>query len=403
MGGFVFPNEIHVNWGLFIVLYPYITGLVAGAFIVSSLYHVFGVSDLKPVSRLSLVSALAFLFGAPVPLLLHLGQPLRAFNIMFTPHLTSAMAGFGYIYSFYMIICLLEAWFMFRKDLVIFSQTKKGFVRRFYSLLTLGAKDISPKALHTDHKVVSVLAVVGIPSACFLHGYVGFIFGSIKANPWWSTPLMPVIFLLSAIVSGIALLILVYTISCKVRKVEIDIPCLVAMNKYLWTFLIFATTLELLEVLHMGYEGKAEWDMVRGLITQGIPVTYLGVQMGFGVLTPLVLLPFGRAKSWSDGVKKTLTVASGVLVLIGVLAMRFNVVIGGQLISKSIAGYAQFHWTLLSDEGVIPALGILAFPVVMTLIMVRILPPWLEERKLQTVNSNVTPLSTRWELKGSGK
>ena len=45
--GFLFPNEIEVHWSLMIVLYPYITGLVAGAFIVSSLYHVFGKEELK--------------------------------------------------------------------------------------------------------------------------------------------------------------------------------------------------------------------------------------------------------------------------------------------------------------------------------------------------------------------
>ena len=55
--GFLFPNEIEVHWSLMIVLYPYITGLVAGAFIVSSLYHVFGREELKPVAKFSLVAA----------------------------------------------------------------------------------------------------------------------------------------------------------------------------------------------------------------------------------------------------------------------------------------------------------------------------------------------------------
>ena len=119
MSGFVYPNELEVHWRLFIDLYPYITGLVAGAFIVSSLYHVFGNRDLKPLSRLSLIAALGFLFGAPLPLLAHLGQPLRALNIMITPHFTSAMAGFGYIYTFYMIVVLLEIWFMYRKDFLL--------------------------------------------------------------------------------------------------------------------------------------------------------------------------------------------------------------------------------------------------------------------------------------------
>ncbi len=88
---FVFPNEVNVTWTTMIVLYPYITGLVAGAFIVSSLYHVFGRSDLKPVALFSLASAFVFLLFATLPLLVHLGHPERAFNIMITPNFSSAI------------------------------------------------------------------------------------------------------------------------------------------------------------------------------------------------------------------------------------------------------------------------------------------------------------------------
>src|SRR5512136_2238204 len=105
--GFLYPNEIKVHWSILIVLYPYITGLVAGAFIVSSLYHVFAREELKPVARFALIAAFCFLLFACTPLLFHLGHPERAFNIMFTPKFTSAMSGFGYIYTFYLIIVAL--------------------------------------------------------------------------------------------------------------------------------------------------------------------------------------------------------------------------------------------------------------------------------------------------------
>ncbi len=391
MSGYVFPNEIEVHWRLFIVLYPYITGLVAGAFIVSSLYHVFGKSELKPLARLSLLTALAFLFCAPLPLLAHLGQPLRALNIMMTPHFTSAMAGFGFIYSFYLILCLLETWFLFREDIVKFAASSKGFAKLFYNILTLGAKDISPEALHKDHKIVTVLATIGIPSACFLHGYVGFIFGSIKANAWWSTPLMPIIFLLSATVSGIALLIVLYRVVTWIRRQKIELPCLMSLNSYLWIFLLFATILELLEVLHMGYEGEEEWPMIAGLITNHINVSYLVIQMGFGVLVPLILLPIARSKRLSAGTQQALTILSGALVLVGVLAMRFNVVVGGQLVSKSMSGYTAYDWTLFSHEGIIPAMILLLLPLPILAVMVKVLPPWFGELKGPKRKDEVVP------------
>ena len=154
--------------------------------------------------------AFVFLLFAPLPLLVHLGHPERAFNIMVTPNPSSAMAGFGLAYNWYLMILVLEVWFVFRKDIVMTARQSRGVKRFIFSLLALRTYDISEEALKTDHKIVTVLAAIGIPSACFLHGYVGFLFGAIKANPWWSTPLMPVIFLFSAVVSGIAAMILMY-------------------------------------------------------------------------------------------------------------------------------------------------------------------------------------------------
>ncbi len=379
MTGFIYPNEIEINWGLFIVLYPYLTGLVAGAFIVSSLYHVFGVTKLKPVSRLALISALAVLLVAPMALTSHLGKPLRAFNLMWTPNPVSAMAGFGYIYSFYLIIVLLEIWFMYRKDLVEWAAAKEGWLGKVYNILTLGAKDVSEKALHTDHKIVTFLAILGIPSAAFLHGYVGFIFGAIKANPWWSTPLMPVIFLLSAIVSGIALLIVIYAAACKIRGKKIDFDCLMTMNKYLWVFLIFAFVLEVLEVIHMAYEAEEEWPAVKGLITSVIPFSYFVVQLGEMVLAFFLLL-VARLRSMPKATAQFLTILSGVMILISVLAMRFNVVVGGQLVSKSLSGYSKFHWPIW-HEGIIPTAGFMILPFVLLTVMVLLLPPWVGEEE----------------------
>ncbi len=89
--GFIYPNEIELHWSILIVVYPYITGLVAGAFILASLVKVFNVKDVAPTYRLSLLTALAFLLVAPLPLLAHLGHPARSIEIFLTPHLRTPM------------------------------------------------------------------------------------------------------------------------------------------------------------------------------------------------------------------------------------------------------------------------------------------------------------------------
>src|SRR5512138_3460323 len=134
--GYIYPNEIEIHWSILIVVYPYLTGLVAGAFILASLVKVFRVQEVQPVYRLSLLTALSFLLVAPLPLLLHLGHPERSFEIFLTPHLTSAMAMFGFVYAWYlMAVLLLEIWFEFRRDLVVLGREARFPLNWLYRLL----------------------------------------------------------------------------------------------------------------------------------------------------------------------------------------------------------------------------------------------------------------------------
>ena len=170
---------------------------------------VFDVREVQPTYRLALLTALAFMLAAPLPLLLHLGHPLRSYEMLLAPNLASAMAVFGFVYVWYlMVVLLLEIWFDYRKDLVVWSQTTRAPRSWVYKLPSrCSPRTSARKPFEFDEKAVRTITIIGIPSAFLLHGYVGFIFGSIKANPWWSSVLMPIVFLFSAIVSGIALVI----------------------------------------------------------------------------------------------------------------------------------------------------------------------------------------------------
>jgi Ni/Fe-hydrogenase subunit HybB-like protein len=380
MADFIYPNESVLQWDLLIVIYPYITGLVAGAFIVASLYHVFGLTSLKPVSRLSLLTALAFLLVAPLPLIIHLGRPERALEMFLNPNFASAMSGFGFIWLFYFILLVTEVWLVFRKDIVsYYMAANEGIKKTIYSVLALGVYDISEKSLATDKKIIKILALVGIPAACLLHGYVGFIFGAIKANAWWSTPLMPIIFLLSAIVSGIALLIVLYFVVGKVRKTPLDRDCLHSLVLWLGGFLTFAIALEGLEVFTMSYESEESWGIISQLITDKITISYLGIQFLLGSLLPLLILGSIVIIKLKEQSKTILTILSAALILIGVFAMRWNVVIGGQLMSKSLRGFTSYIPPVYGKEGILVAVGLMILPILLFLVMTYLIPPWQEK------------------------
>ena len=375
--GYIYPNEIELSWSVLIVLYPFITGLVAGAFILASLERVFNVKSLKPTYVIALLTSFAFLLVATMPLVFHLGQPLRAWEIMMTPHLTSAMAIFGFVYLWYlMIVLVLEIWFDYRYDLVIWAREAVGIKKWIYKALVLGSDDISPKSLKLDQKLGYIVTVIGIPSAFLLHGYVGFIFGSIKANPWWSTVMMPIIFLFSAMVSGIALVMVLFVVINYVRKQKIDMLCLDTIAKYLFYIIIIDFTMESLDQIHRFYEAEESFEIISLLISGHLNFTLLIMQIGVGMLLPLTTLGILQFYKPKDKIRIILYFTTGILVLIGIFFMRWNVVIGGQLFSKSFLGFTSFKLSLIGSEGFLVASIWLIVPFFILAFLLWLFPPW---------------------------
>lgn len=375
IGNYIFPNEFHITWTVMIVLYPYITGMVAGAFIVSSFYHVFNMEKLRTVARFALVSSLAFLLFATVPLLNHLGRPERAFYIMLTPNFSSAMSGFGFIYSFYMIIVILEIWFSYRTEIINKYNEAHGLARAIYFLVLLGNVSDNDNIKRINKKLVIVLAGFGIPIACILHGYVGFLFGSIKANPWWSTPLMFIIFIFSAIVSGLAVLIFLYQFVHWLRKKMVDQDCLDLMAKWLWGFMIIAVTLELMEVLSISYENTERWAILKHLMQGKLKFSYIYMQIGLLSIVPFLMLTLTSLYNFkSTKVKNLIIWISSVMLLLQVLFMRWNVVIGGQLVSKSMRGFTEYFPGIWDKEGLIVSFLIILVPFILLYLFDKIFP-----------------------------
>jgi predicted membrane protein len=375
--GYIFPNEIDLQWGILIVVYPFITGLVAGAFILASLERVFKVKILTPTYQIALLTALSFLLVATMPLISHLSQPQRAYEIMITPHSSSAMAIFGFVYLWYLaVVLLLEIWFDYRHSMVVWSNEKTGIMKWVYKILTLGVSDISPKTVRWDRKLGHIITIVGIPSAFILHGYVGFIFGSLKANPWWSSPLIPIIFLFSAMVSGIALVMLVYMIVSYIRKTEIDLIVLDTIGRYLFFILILDFTLESLDQIHRIYEAEESFEIIKLLVSGKLYLTLFVAQGLIGTIIPLITLVFLQFYKHKVKLLKSIYFIVCILVLIGVYSMRWNVVIGGQLFSKSFSGFTSFKVGLIGLDGTLMAAFWLILPIGILAFLLWLLPPW---------------------------
>jgi Ni/Fe-hydrogenase subunit HybB-like protein len=270
----------------------------------------------------------------------------------------------------------MEIWLDYHKDIVAWAESGAGLKKWIYKLLTLGSHNVTPAALRVDDKVGYFITLIGVPSAFLLHGYVGFIFGSIKANPWWSSPLMPVVFIFSSMVSGIAAVLLLYMLTSKLRKVRIDMRCVDTIGRYLLYTFIIDFSLEMLDLIHRIYEADESLKALDFMVHTKLYFSQVILQIGLGTLVPIGLLGLTQIVKFSEGARKAIYATCGSLTLVSIFAMRWNVVIGGQLFSKSFLGYTSYKMAFATREGLLPALALIVLPFIILFVLVKLLPPW---------------------------
>jgi predicted membrane protein len=294
---------------------------------------------------------------------------------MMTPHFSSPMAMFGFVYAWYlMAVLLLELWFDYRQDFVAWSQNVGGFRGIIYRAFTLGVTDVSEPSVRLDNKLGRILSIVGIPSAFLLHGYVGFIFGSIKANPWWGNVLMPIIFILSAIVSGIALCVFNYMVLSWVRRRIVEIRCIDTMAMFLFYALVIDAAVEGLDWIHRVYSAEEGFQVLQYMAREKLFYTLSIGQATIGTLLPLLLLGSLQLLRHRvpELIRKRIYFVSAVMILLGVLAMRWNVVIGGQLFSKSLRGVMAYKLEFAGVEGWLMGVVLLSLPFIILTTLVKL-------------------------------
>ena len=143
--------------------------------------------------------------------------------------------------------------------------------------------------------------------------------------------------------------------------------------RYLVIFLVLAISLELLDAVFRSYTAVKAWDVVKSAVYGHEFRQVFVLQYGIGNLAPLILLLLPRLTIWR-------AVAGVVLVLFGVFMMRWNVVIGGQSFSLTLAGYMHYllpiipHSVETLKEGLVGALAVVTFPLVLFYFLSRVCP-----------------------------
>jgi formate-dependent nitrite reductase membrane component NrfD len=190
---------------------------------------------------------------------------------------------------------------------------------------------------------------------------------------------MPIVFLFSAIVSGIAAVLLLYMALSWARGRQPDMACVDTMGRYLLYAFIIDFSLEMLDLIHRIYEADESFKSLDFMVHTRLYTSQVILQIIVGTLVPIGLLALVQVVRTTAPARKGFYVAAGALTLVGIFAMRWNVVIGGQLFSKSFLGYTTYKMHFATREGLLPAILVLLLPFGILWGLLKLLPPWPDE------------------------
>jgi predicted membrane protein len=184
---------------------------------------------------------------------------------------------------------------------------------------------------------------------------------------------------MSAIVSGIAMVMLLYILLSLLRNEKPDMRCLDKVGLFLMVAIIVDFALEALDYIHRVYQSEESIGILTQLVSYRLFTSLVIVQVLFGMLLPLVVLALVRIVRFNEELRKLLYFVSALLILLGIFSMRWNVVIGGQLYSKSLRGLMAYKMEITGIESLLTALALLALPFIILTVLYRLLPPrWME-------------------------
>lgn len=288
----IYNVEHEMPLGVPIATYFYLTGLSAGSFIISTMAYGFGMTKFKPIGKIGVIMAICLLMIAPVILLVDLEQPLRFWHLILYLRITSPITWGTFLLSLYPMNCIIYGYFMFKGDL---QRTK-------------------------------IFGLIGIPLALLVHGYTGFILALGKARVLWNTAIMPPIFLVSAMVSGIAMMILVVIIKDFIilRGKEPNRELIYSLGKLLVISIVLDLILIGIDLSVLLTSTTEAYRAALMLLDGPFSFLFLGVELLAGAVIPLVLFLSPFTRRWIPAY-----VLASILVMIGIFAMRCIMVIGG--------------------------------------------------------------------------
>lgn len=291
-----------VSWGLYIITFAFLVGLSAGGLIVSSSAYVLKIEKLKSVAPVGIVVAVACIIGAGVLIIADVGHPERIFNIILGGRYTSPLAWDFLVISIYLAVGLYECWIFFSNKWKAETEEKR-------------------------EKVLAKAAYFSLPIALLVHSITAWIFGLQVGRPFWDTALMAPIFISSAVVSGLGILLVIAYFGRKAGIPGLDEDNVDTLVKLLAGFILLDLFLFFCELFTLAYGGGTVGAEAVSLILTGKLAPLLWFELIVGMAVPFFILinkSTRRSPGWIG--------AAGFLVMVAVFLKRINIILPGFLV-----------------------------------------------------------------------
>ena len=359
-----------VMWGHYILFFMFFVGLSAGGLIVASAGRLFGVTAFKPITRLAVLEATVAVMLAAIFILPDLGRPERVLNIFLYPNLMSPMIWDITIVMVYMALSAFYVWLYARADLA-----RRG------SWLAFGT-GTSERTMGREERVKGVMAWVALPAAILLHSITAWIFGLQISRGFWYSSVMAPMFIASALVSGLGLVILLALVLRRLRRLHFSNDLVALLGGLLGVFIAVEGFLILAEYITATYPGAAEGAAVaRMLVGPYAPLFWFEVSVG--LVVPFVILAVGRLRRNPVWV----AIAAG-LAILGIFIHRLNLILNGLSYANiqlapglpigtdqgGVSSFAMSYWYMPSIVEWLIVLGVLAFGALLFTAAVLVLP-----------------------------
>lgn len=301
--------------------------LASGGFTLTAAVHILNVKRLHPIIRPTILTAFLGYVLVSVALLVDLGRPYNIWHplVMRNPH--SVMFEVAYCVMLYTTVLALE-----------FSPI---VLERFHL----------EKPLRIIRGVLIPLVIAGVLLSTLHQSSLGTVYLIMpnKLHPFWYTPLLPVFFFLSAVCVGLAMTIFESSMSSKYFHKALELSILQELGRVLVVALAVYSILKFEDLLHRG--------LLPQIIHPGAHAyerNMLVLELGMGLLIPLVMLAFKRVRTTAGGLY-----LSAILVLLGFVTNRLNVSVTGM---ESQAGVRYIpKWTEFGITAAIVAAGFAIF------------------------------------------